>query len=114
MASTTADADAVLSLYIGKLPYRVRPNFTNGQRMVNDANVLDSYNNGVMTPGCTPWSAGCSGDLRPNTLPLSELALVLVRFDHDASVIIKPNNTLLPCNFAALIQCVLGGGIADP
>jgi hypothetical protein len=54
VASTVADADAVLSLYTGKLPYRVRPNSTNGQRMVNDANALDSYNNGVMTPGCTP------------------------------------------------------------
>jgi parallel beta helix pectate lyase-like protein len=54
VASTTADADAVLSLYTDKLPYMVRPSTTNGQRMVNDANALDSYNNGVMTPGCTP------------------------------------------------------------
>jgi hypothetical protein len=54
VASTTADADAVLSLYTDKLPYMVRPSTTNGQRRVNDANALDSYNNGVMTPGCTP------------------------------------------------------------
>ena len=52
VASTTADADAVLSLYTGKLPYKVKSNFTNGQRMVNDANALDNFNNGVMTPGC--------------------------------------------------------------
>src|SRR5437667_177991 len=40
VTSAIADANAVLSLYSGKLPYRVRPNSTNGQRMVNDANVL--------------------------------------------------------------------------
>jgi len=42
VTSTIADADAVLSLYTGKLPYRVRPNRTNGQRMVNDAATLES------------------------------------------------------------------------
>ena len=52
MTSTIADADAVLSLYTGKLPYRVRTNTTNGQRMVYDAATLESYNNGVLTPGC--------------------------------------------------------------
>ena len=50
--STIADADAVLSLYTGMLPYRVRPNTTNGQRMVNDASVLANYNNGLLTTGC--------------------------------------------------------------
>jgi hypothetical protein len=54
VTSTTADADAVLSLYTGKLPYRVRPNTANGQRMVSDANTLNSYNNGLLTPVCTP------------------------------------------------------------
>jgi len=52
VTSTIADADAVLSLYTGKLPYRVRPNSTNGQRMVNDAATLESYNKGALTPGC--------------------------------------------------------------
>jgi len=52
VTSTIADADAVLSLYTGKLPYRVRPNSTNGQRMVNDAATLNSYNNGLLTTGC--------------------------------------------------------------
>ena len=42
VTSTIADADAVLSLYTGKLLYRVRPNTTNGQRMVNDAATLES------------------------------------------------------------------------
>jgi hypothetical protein len=54
VTSTIADADAVLSLYTGKLPYRVRTNSTNGQRMVNDANVLNNYNNGALTSGCAP------------------------------------------------------------
>ena len=52
VTSTIADADAVLSLYTGKLPYRVRTNTTNGRRMVNDAATLESYNNGLLTPGC--------------------------------------------------------------
>ena len=54
VTSTITDADAVLSLYPGNLPYRVRPNTTNGHRMVNDANVLNNYNNGLLTSGCTP------------------------------------------------------------
>jgi hypothetical protein len=52
VTSRIAHADAVLSLYPGKLPYRIRPNTTNGLRMVNDANTLNSYNNGLLTPGC--------------------------------------------------------------
>jgi hypothetical protein len=50
--STIADAEAALSLYPGKLPYNVRTNTTNGQRMVNDAATLESFNNGLLTPGC--------------------------------------------------------------
>jgi len=46
------DADDVLFLYISKLPYSVRTNSTNGQRMVNDAATLESYNKGALTPGC--------------------------------------------------------------
>ena len=52
--ATITDADAVLSLYSGKLPYGVRPNTTNGERMVNDGAVLKNYNNGALTPSCTP------------------------------------------------------------
>jgi hypothetical protein len=54
VSDTIDDADDVLSLYTGKLPYRVRPNTTNGKMMVNDANTLNSYNNGLLTPGCSP------------------------------------------------------------
>jgi hypothetical protein len=52
VTTTIADADIVLSLYSGKLPYRVRPNSTNGQRMVTDAATLESFNKGMLTPGC--------------------------------------------------------------
>jgi hypothetical protein len=52
VTSTIADADAVLSLYAGKLPHRVRSNSTNGQRMFTDAATLESYNKGMLTPGC--------------------------------------------------------------
>ena len=55
VTSTIADANVVLGPpYSGPLPYRVRTNTTNGHRMVNDANVLNNYNNGLPTPGCTP------------------------------------------------------------
>ena len=50
--SVIADGDAVLSLYAGKLPYGVKTNTSNGHRMVNDAATLDSYNNGLLMPGC--------------------------------------------------------------
>jgi len=52
VTSTITDADAVLSLYTGKLPYRVRTNSTNGHRMVNDATTLESFNKGALTAGC--------------------------------------------------------------
>jgi len=52
MPVTSMIADAVLSLYTGKVPYRLRPNTTNGQRMVHDGATLESYNNGNLTPSC--------------------------------------------------------------
>ena len=54
VASTIADADSSLSAFSGKLPYRVRTNSAAGQRMVNDASTLDSYNNGALTRTCMP------------------------------------------------------------
>jgi len=47
-----AEANVVLALYTGRLPYRVSPNSTNGHRMVNDAATLESYNKSTLTPGC--------------------------------------------------------------
>jgi len=54
ISPTITDADHLLSGFAGKLPYNVQPPSTTGRAMVNDANVLDSYNNGALTPACTP------------------------------------------------------------
>src|SRR5262249_34689580 len=52
VTSTINHADGVLSGFKGKLPYKVKPSSANGQAMVNDASVLDNYNNGALTTGC--------------------------------------------------------------
>ena len=54
VSATIADADRLLSGFTGKLPYHVRPSSATGQAMVNDASVLESYNNGDLTPDCQP------------------------------------------------------------
>jgi hypothetical protein len=54
VSSTITDADSLLSGFSGKLPYNVRTSSPTGQAMVNDATVLNNYNNGILTPGCTP------------------------------------------------------------
>jgi YVTN family beta-propeller protein len=52
--SAIADADKLLSQFFDKLPYNVETSSAIGQQMVNDANVLDRYNNGDLTPDCRP------------------------------------------------------------
>jgi YVTN family beta-propeller protein len=52
--SAIADADKLLSQFFGKLPYNVGTSSDIGQQMVNDASVLDRYNNGDLTPDCRP------------------------------------------------------------
>ena len=54
VSSTITHADSLLSGFSGKLPYHVKPSSANGQTMVNDATVLESYNKGALTAGCTP------------------------------------------------------------
>jgi hypothetical protein len=54
ISATITDADRLLSGFTGKLPYHVRPSSGTGQAMVNAATVLQSYNNGELTPNCTP------------------------------------------------------------
>ena len=53
IASTITHADSLLSMFNGKLPYHVRASSAIGQMMLNDANTLDNYNNGKLTPGCS-------------------------------------------------------------
>jgi hypothetical protein len=48
------DADGLLSGFVGPLPYRVRPSSATGQAMINDATVLERYNQGELTPDCQP------------------------------------------------------------
>jgi hypothetical protein len=53
VSSTITDADGLLAAFGGnKLPYKVKPSSAIGHMMVNDANTLDSYNNGLLTSGC--------------------------------------------------------------
>jgi YVTN family beta-propeller protein len=52
ISRTIADADALLSQFSGKLPYNVSTSSAIGQQMVNDANALDRYNHGNVTPVC--------------------------------------------------------------
>jgi hypothetical protein len=54
ISSTITHADSLLSMFSGKLPYHVKPSSAIGQMMVSDANTLDNYNNGLLTPGCSP------------------------------------------------------------
>ena len=53
VSSTITHSDSLLSGFIGKLPYHVKPSSASGQAMVTDATVLNNYNNGALTPGCT-------------------------------------------------------------
>ena len=53
VSSTLTHADSLLSMFSGKLPYHVKPSSAIGQMMVSDANTLDNYNNGLLTPGCS-------------------------------------------------------------
>ncbi|MEK7993829.1 MAG: carboxypeptidase-like regulatory domain-containing protein, partial [Planctomycetota bacterium] len=53
---TLSSAGSLLSGYLGKLPYNVRTSSTQGKKMVSDAQVLDGYNNMLLTPRCDPLS----------------------------------------------------------
>jgi hypothetical protein len=52
ICGTIADANDALNACT--VPCGVNPSSTSGQRMIRDATVLDSYNNGNLTVGCTP------------------------------------------------------------
>jgi hypothetical protein len=55
VSSTITHGGSLLSAFGGNnLPYHVKPSSATGQMMVNDANTLDGYNNGLLTPVCTP------------------------------------------------------------
>lgn len=54
ISATISDADTLLAAQPGKLPYHIATSSQTGQLMVNDASTLDNYNNGGLTPNCTP------------------------------------------------------------
>jgi len=54
ISTTIGAADALLKGFADTLPYKVKPSSTTGQAMVNNANTLDNFNNGQLTPSCVP------------------------------------------------------------
>jgi hypothetical protein len=54
VSGTIAHADGLLASFPGSLPYKVRTTSTAGKAMISDANTLAAYNNGALTPSCTP------------------------------------------------------------
>jgi hypothetical protein len=59
--STITHADSLLAMFSGKLPYNVKSSSTISQMMVSDANTLDNYNNGNLTPGCSEGASQSGG-----------------------------------------------------
>ena len=53
LGSVISDSDVLLSLYGGKLPYKVKTSSANGQAIVANATILTNYNAGLLTPVCT-------------------------------------------------------------
>ena len=56
LGTAITDADALLAPYSGKLPYKVVSQTSIGQSMVSLALLLESFNKGLLTPGCAPPS----------------------------------------------------------
>jgi hypothetical protein len=55
VSSTITHADSLLSAFGGnKLPYKVKTSSAIAQMMVNDGTTLGNYNNGLLTPVCSP------------------------------------------------------------
>jgi hypothetical protein len=57
--TSITDADNVLKLYSGKLPYHVSSSSTNGSKMTTIASKLNDFNSdGLLQPGCTNGGGG--------------------------------------------------------
>jgi hypothetical protein len=54
ISNTIADADQLLAGFTGKLPYNLPTSSSIGQSMTTDANVMETYNNGLVTKDCVP------------------------------------------------------------
>ena len=77
IGTTVADADRLLALFVGKLPYGVGQSSVQGQSMVGDAHLLRRYNSRRQTPTCV--RSFQRGRVRrsefPETRPLAASAL---------------------------------------
>jgi VCBS repeat protein len=62
VAATIADANALLGA--GPIPENINPSSPLGQQMVNDAAILDNYNNGNVTQACGMGAAATWVDVR--------------------------------------------------
>jgi hypothetical protein len=54
IADVIAQADDLLSGFVGKLPYTVRPNTKKGRQMTALGKSLEQYNLKILTPTCNP------------------------------------------------------------
>jgi hypothetical protein len=52
VSAKITSADQRLSAFTGKLPYKVKPSSTAGKGMVADADKLEDFNSGELTPKC--------------------------------------------------------------
>lgn len=103
ISSTIANADSLLSAYAGKLPYSVKTSSAAGKAMVNAANMLERYNNGLLTPVCNPTNQAALEVARPGysfwlSNPITDLNSLLnfglfkVGTGRDRAVLIENNN----------------------
>ena len=54
VADTITVADDIFSAFNGKPPYRTKPRSKTGKMMTSAAEILDDYNNRLLTPDCNP------------------------------------------------------------
>lgn len=69
ISGIVAQADALLATFPNKLPYAVEPSSVNGQGMTSMAGVLDVFNNGQLTSGCTPVATPTPTGTPPTATP---------------------------------------------
>ena len=63
--ASAAIADARAAIGAGPLPLGVHPSSALGHRMVADAEILEAYNDGTLTPACGPTPVPPAGSCQP-------------------------------------------------
>ena len=53
LGTVISNADDLLAAHAGKLPFAIRSSSIDGQYMTSLASLLESYNEGLLTPGCS-------------------------------------------------------------